>query len=511
VRPDYALLDGARWQSVLRDAGFAAAVAWGFGHVVEIEHPELTCRRIDVGNRVDDATIERLVEELQYPDVDEPQLALRGDRRSVRRAVPIVPVPGREVALSPSASYVVSGGLRGIGLLVGGWLVDHGARHLVLFGRHDPDASALAAIARWRALGAVVVVERADAAVDADVRRVLDVARALAPIRGVIHNAGTLADASLLRQDWAHFETVFGPKVFGTDSIVHELANDELDFVVLFGSGAGVAGSAGQANHAAANAYIDARAAQLRQQGVPATAIDWGAWTSVGAAVDHGIDTVPGAFSPEQGLAVLGYVVDATIRNTGPVQFVVRSSDWRDILDRYPAGGEPSLFRDLAASLRGSAGLRPAATAIASVGDLRDSLLALPARRRRIVLREEVRRLAARVLDIEAVDRIELDQPLHDLGLDSLMAIELRNLLGQALTCELPATLLFEHPSVHALVDHLLGEHLGVADTDDGERASAASAAGTASAASEASTATTHDLAARLAARLDRLSSGDRS
>jgi hypothetical protein len=97
------------------------------------------------------------------------------------------------------------------------------------------------------------------------------------------------------------------------------------------------------------------------------------------------------------------------------------------------------------------------------------------------------------------------------------MAIELRNLLGQALTCELPATLLFEHPSVHALVDHLLGEHLGAADTDavsDGERASTASEAGTASetsTASEAGTATTHDLAARLAARLDRLSSGDRS
>jgi acyl transferase domain-containing protein/SAM-dependent methyltransferase len=497
-----------------------SAVAWGFGHVVEIEHPELTCRRIDVGNSVDSATIEHLVDELQCPDVDEPQLALRGDRRSVRRAVRLVPAPGRAVNLASTASYVVSGGLRGIGLLVGGWLVDHGARHIVLFGRHDPDASALAAIDRWRAEGAVVVVERADAAVDDDVRRVLDVARALAPIRGVIHNAGTLADASLLRQDWAHFETVFGPKVFGTDSIVHELAGDELDFLVLFGSGAGVAGSAGQANHAAANAYLDARAAQLRQQGVPAAAIDWGAWTSVGAAVDHGIDATPGAFSPEQGLAVLGHVIDATIRRVGPAQFVVRSSDWRDVLDRYPAGGEPSLFRDLAASLRSAAGPRPAAHSLASVSGLRESLRALPARRRRIVLRDEVRQLAARVLDIEAVDRIELDEPLHDLGLDSLMAVELRNLLGHALTCELPATLLFEHPSVNALVDHLLGEHLGdvgasemdsASAPNEVKNASAASEASTGSTASTASTATTDELAARLAERLDRLSSGDRS
>ncbi|MEO8696545.1 MAG: SDR family NAD(P)-dependent oxidoreductase, partial [Acidimicrobiales bacterium] len=482
VRPLWIVTRGAQdVDGAISDA--AAAAAWGFSHVVEIEHPELTCRRIDVGDRVDGATIERLVEELQYPDVDEPQLALRGDRRSVRRAVQVAPATGHEVKLSPTASYVVTGGLRGIGLLVGGWLVDHGARHLVLFGRHDPDASALGAIDRWRARGVVVLVERADAAIDDDVRRVFAAARTLAPIRGVIHNAGALADASLLRQDWAHFETVFGAKVFGTDAIARELAGDEIDFVVLFGSGAGVAGSAGQANHAAANAYLDARAAQLRRQGVPAAAIDWGAWTSVGAAVDHGIDAAPGAFSPEQGLAVLGYVIDATIRKSGPAQLVVRSSDWRDILDRYPAGGEPSLFRDLAASMRRSAGLRPAAHPIASVSGLRESLLALPARRRRIALRDEVRRLAARVLDIDAVDRIELDQPLHDLGLDSLMAVELRNLVGQALTCDLPATLLFEHPSVHALVDHLLREHLGDADT------SVASDASTASVASDASTA----------------------
>jgi acyl transferase domain-containing protein len=489
----------------------SSAIAWGFSHVVEIEHPELNCRRIDVGTVLERTTIERLALELQHPDLREPQVALRGAHRSVRRVMPLVPSTTHDVTLAATGSYVVSGGLRGIGLLVAGWLVDHGARTLVLFGRHEPDALAAAAIERWRARGVVVAVERADVAVDEDVRRVLDGARGLAPVRGVIHNAGALADASILRQDWAHFEAVFGAKVFGTESLARELARDELDFLVLFGSGAGVAGSAGQANHAAANAYLDAYATFLRAQGMPAVAIDWGAWTTVGAAVEHGIDATPGAFSPEQGLAVLGHVIDATTRRTGLAQFIVRSSDWRDVVDRYAPGNEPSLLRDVVAARRvatAHVGDQPAA-----VGALRETLRALPARRRRNALRDEVRRLAARVLDIDAVDRIELDEPLHDLGLDSLMAVELRNLLGQALTCELPATLLFEHPSVHALVDHLLREHL--AEPDAAPSALAADAAPSARAADDAprevdvaAAETTDELAARLAARLDRLGKG---
>ena len=115
----------------------------------------------------------------------------------------------------------------------------------------------------------VVVVEQADAADDAEVARVVARAAALAPLRGVIHGAGVLADAAVVRQDWPHFATVYGAKVFGTDALLRHLDVDQLDFLALFASGVGVGGNVGQANHAAANAYLDALAHQLRGRGVP--------------------------------------------------------------------------------------------------------------------------------------------------------------------------------------------------------------------------------------------------
>ncbi|MCU1501770.1 MAG: short-chain dehydrogenase, partial [Ilumatobacteraceae bacterium] len=500
------------------------ATAWGFSHVVELEHPELRCRRIDVASAdvdgVDEIgdTARRIVRELRQPD-DEPRVALRGDERRVPRIVRAPRTTAPPLGLDPGASYVVSGGLRGIGLLVGGWLVEHGARNVVLFGRHDPDPAAIEAIERMRSLGAVVVAERADMADDADVRRVIERARALAPLRGVIHNAGALADAAVLRQDWAHFEVVFGPKVFGTESIVRHLDPRELDFLVLFASGAGVAGSAGQANHAAANAYLDATAARLRALGAPAVSIDWGVWTGVGAAADHGIDATPGAFSPAQGLAALGHVIATTMQGDGPAQVLVHSADWSDVVGRFAPGAEPMLFRDLIGSMRAlDAQHVPAGDEPFAVLALRDSLRGLPERRQRALLRDEVRRLAARVLDVDDPERIELGEPLHDLGLDSLMAVELRNLLGTALGAELPATLLFEHPSVTALVDHLLAAYIDRADPPAAPSAAASTVASTSASTSAADPAAaptirpdettralpSDDIADLLAARLDR-------
>ena len=481
-----------------------AATVWGIGHVVELEHPELRCRCIDVGPGPLADAAARVLTELHDPDPGEPQVAWRDGERLVRRLRPAT-VPVGSLTLDADASYIVSGGLRGLGLLVAGWMVEHGARSIVLFGRRQPDDAAAAAIEGWRARGVVVVVEQADAADDADMARVVALANSLAPLRGVIHGAGALADAALLRQDWGHFATVYGAKVFGTASLLRHLDLHQLDFLAFFASGVGVGGAPGQANHAAANAYLDALAHQLRQAGVPAVSIDWGAWTDIGAAADRGIDSMPGAFSPEQGLAVLDGVLAAVVRKEGPAQLVVHSPDWSDLQTRFPAGTEPSLYRDLFAGLRAATPLVvPAARVPAAATSRRSELLALPERRRRIALRDEVRRLAARVLDADDVEQIELDQPLHDLGLDSLMAVELRNLLGVAIEAELPATLLYEQPSVSALVDHLLADYLAAPEpTPPAVLAAAPSAADVDIVVSDA--AEVDDLAAALAARLDRL------
>jgi acyl carrier protein len=513
VRPIWFVTRGAQAVGVHPVLDPEAATVWGISHVVELEHPELRCRRIDVGAQPMADVASRIVAELHDPDPNEPQIAWRGDDRFVRRLA-LASAPAGTLALDPDASYLVSGGLRGLGLLVAGWMVDHGARSIVLFGRHAPDDIASAAIDGWRARGVVVVVEEADAAVDDDMRRVVARANSLAPLRGVVHGAGALADAALIRQDWPHFASVYGAKVFGTAALLRHLDGHRLDFLALFSSGAGVGGSMGQANHAAANAYLDAVAHDLRGHGVAAVSFDWGAWTRIGAAADRGIDGAPGAFTPEQGLATLERVLAAVARQDGPTQVLVHSSDWSAITSRFPLGGEPSLYRDLFAAMRAAAppdAARPSAVATTS---LREELLALPERRRRVALRDEVRRLAGRVLDAEDVEQIELGQPLHDLGLDSLMAVELRNLLGVAIEAELPATLLFEHPSVNALVDYLLAEHLvGPAPAVDAVPDAVPVAppvptapVGAAAPVGEPANGDVDDIANLLAARLDRLS-----
>jgi NAD(P)-dependent dehydrogenase (short-subunit alcohol dehydrogenase family)/acyl carrier protein len=439
--------------AAVRDPG--AATAWGVGHVVELEHPELGCRRVDVGDGPVDAAARRLVRELHHPDTDEPQVAWRGGGRYVPRLTPGHLPSQATVELDPDASYLVSGGLRGVGLLVSDWVIRHGARHLVLFGRQEPGPDAAAAIERWSLQGATVVVEQADASLDGDMSRVIERARELGPLRGVMHCAGVLADASLLRQDWAHFEAVYGPKVFGTAALTRHLPLHELDFLVLFASAAGVAGWPGQANYSAANAFLDATAHELRAEGVRAVSIDWGPWKDVGMAVSRGIDQTPAAFSVEQGLAVLEQVMGAVAARSAPAQLVVRSSDWSDVLERYPAGAEPSLLRDLLRTRRDGSPCPVDGEPDPAPAPLTASLAGLPERRQRMIVRDEVRRLAALVLDLDDAERIELGEPLHDLGMDSLMAVELRNRVGVALGAELPATLLFEHPSVTALVEHL--------------------------------------------------------
>ena len=435
------------------------ATLWGMGHVIELEHPELSCRRIDLDPQLSAIeAAQMLVGELIEPEAAEPQLALRGGRRLARRMGRSDLAVAPPVEFDGSASYVISGGLRGLGLLVAEWMADRGARHLVLFGRSAADAATEQALARLRDRGVDVAVEQADAASEGDIARVLDRARGLAPLRGIIHNAGTLDDGALLQQRWERFDTVFGPKVWGSVALLRQLESTPLDFVVLFSSGVGLIGSPGQANHAAANAYLDALAHELRRRGQRAVSINWGAWTRVGAAADRAIDGSPDAFTPEQGLAALDRIVAAALQLDGPAQVAVRSADWSAFLDRYPAGEEPSFFRDLFSELRGSS-VEPSAASTVGEIDRWAGLRALPARKRRGALRDAIREVAARVLDVDDPSRIEPGQPLHDMGLDSLMAVELRNLLGKSVGAELPATLLFEHPSVSSLVEFLMERH----------------------------------------------------
>ncbi|MEP7311426.1 MAG: type I polyketide synthase [Pseudomonadota bacterium] len=449
-------------QAVLphESANASQATLWGMSHVVAAEHPELSCIRVDLDPRQTPAALAHELAKLLRAESAEDQIALRNGRRLARRLVKHerAPQPAvtRALQIHANRSYLVTGGLRGLGLRTAEWLVDRGAQHLVLMGRSAPGENEKRTLQRLEARGAQVIVALADVAQREDVQRVLDTVRSqMPPLAGVIHAAGVLDDGVLGAQTWARFLTVLRPKVLGSWHL-HTLTSG-LDFMVLFSSGASVAGSRGQANHAAANSFEDALAWYRQAEGLPTVSINWGPWAEIGAAAERGISSAAlRAIAPADGLRVLEYALRAADSSSRLhlTQFAVLATDWSHLRDA--AGAAPAPFFDelLAGSPRAAVTGRKSASP-AATATLRERIAAAAANRRRNVLRDFVRDQTMRVLGLQNAEELDINEPLRQMGLDSLMAVELRNNLGGAAGQVLPATVTFDHPSVAALVDYL--------------------------------------------------------
>jgi acyl carrier protein len=290
-------------------------------------------------------------------------------------------------------------------------------------------------------------------------RAFAEIAHDMPPLRGVIHSAGTLADAALLQQNWPCFQQVMAAKVEGAWHLHRLTENLSLDFFVLFSSISAVLGSPGQANHATANAFMDALAHHRRALGLPALSINWGVWSEIGAAARRNVDERVisqgmGSFSPEQGLQVFEQLLqsDAT-------QVAVMPVDWPKFFNQFNSRREPVFLAEFAGEIQQK--IKVAKPTNGKL-DLLHQFEQAPPKKRRTLLLEYVREQAVKVLSLDSSQAFEDKQPLTSLGLDSLMAVELRNLLGSGLGLKrnLPATLVFDHPTVAALTDYLAKEAL---------------------------------------------------
>jgi len=461
--PRLALVTRGAQSVVASDAvpGLAAASLWGFGRTIAHEHPELRCLRIDLDPTAaaPGGAAEAIAREV-LADTKEDEVALRGEARLVARLARPRVDAAAAAKLRGDATYLVTGGLGGLGLAAAEWMAREGARHLVLAGRSGAASDEAArAVAVLRDAGVTVWAERADVA-DRDALAALfaRIRAELPPLRGIVHAAGVLDDAMLARQTRARFDAVAAPKIAGAWNLhilTQASSGAELDFFVLYASGASLLGSPAQANYAAANAFLDALAHHRRALGLPAVSIDWGLFADVGLAaaqenrgqrlLARGVRPL----SPRAGTETLARLLGAPFAQVGVVP--IHPRQW---LDAYPqAVDAPRLGVIVAEAQRAG---EPRGT------PFKDALAGAPADARRAMLEVHVAEKLARVLRVPRRE-ITSATAFGSVSLDSLMALELRNGLETSIGIRLPATLVWRSPTVGELAAHLF-ERLGFHD-----------------------------------------------
>ncbi|WP_041233336.1 type I polyketide synthase [Cylindrospermum stagnale] len=351
-------------------------------------------------------------------------------------------------SVRPDSSYLIAGGLGALGLKVAEWLVEQGAKHLVLTGRSSVKQAANEAIKKLEQAGAKISVINADISNREDVKKILTECPNL---HGIVHTAGVLDDGLLKEQTPTRFKKVMAPKVQGAWNLHVLTQGVPLDFFVCFSSAASLLGNAGQSNYAAANAFLDGLADYRRSQGLPSLSINWGPWGEVGMAATFASRLKAqgwGIIPTEQGLQALDHLV----KNEDSAQVGVLPMNWSKFLERLP---ENRPFFENFQTI-----VTPSEEGPALLSQLKATL----ANDRRTILMEHVRSTIRNVIGLNASTRIEPRQSLFDLGLDSLMAVELRNYLEKSVEHSLRSTLLFDYPTLEALVNYLLQQVLVLED-----------------------------------------------
>jgi short-subunit dehydrogenase/acyl carrier protein len=419
-----------------RTTALSQAPLWGLGRVIVYEHQNLHCTLIDLGTtEPSEECLESLFREI-WSDEEADEVALRGDRRYVARLAHYALPQEQEQAESlfcSDGTYLITGGLGGVGLRTAQWMVEEGARHLVLMGRRGDTGEAEATLQAMRETGATVCVMKVDVAREEQLANALvEMRRDMPPLRGVFHCAVVLDDSILLQLNRERFLGVMPPKLDGAWNLHRLTRYALLDHFVLFSSAASLIGSPGQGNYAAASAFMDVLAHYRRQQGYPALCINWGRWGEVGQAMKENrgerLDFRGFAsMKPKEGLAILGSLLHQSQPQVGVMSFNLPR--WSQF---YPNLVRSSLF----AYLIGESGTQQEngtrETYLTS-----EMLAELDGELRRQTLAQYLSDQIARVLGHTSL-KLDAHQQLNRLGIDSLMSVELKNRIGSDLNVVIP-------------------------------------------------------------------------
>ncbi|WP_424187271.1 type I polyketide synthase [Actinokineospora sp. G85] len=440
----------------------AQAQTWGLGRVIGLEHSDRWGGLVDLPATVTDADTDRLLAAIA--DAGEDQVALR-DRALGRRMSRVPTGDGTTAEWTAHGTVLITGGTGGLGPHIARWVADRGADHLVLTSRRGAEAPGTAELAAELAeRGVTVEVVRCDMADRDSVAALVD--GLSTPVTAVVHAAAYIALESLARTTVAEVAKVVGAKVLGATHLDELLAGHPVETFVFFSSIAAMWGSGEHGAYGAANAHLDALAHNRRARGLPATSIAWGVWDAVNETDPDDIEwrAVLNKRLRRQGLpamdpakALLGMRHALAADDT---YVAVAEIAWDNFATVFTSVRPSPLLSELPDALAVTA--RNAAEAAArrsadraETADLGQRLAGLDALARRALLLDLVRAQVAAILGHTSPDSVQTARGLLDIGFDSITAVELRNRLGAAAGRKLPATLIFDYPTVEAIAEHL--------------------------------------------------------
>ncbi|MBP0013349.1 MAG: type I polyketide synthase [Roseofilum sp. SBFL] len=434
--------------------GLATSPLWGLGRTVSIENPQLWGGLVDLDPQ---APAEDEIERLWQLLVNEPEedhLALRGEKTYVARLVNQKPPEfSQPLSLSSDGSYLITGGLGALGQYTAQWLVEKGAKNIVLTGRRPPSENVQETIEKLEQKGCQVKVLLGDVSLEEEIAKILEEIQTSMPrLQGIIHAAGVLDDGILQQMDWERFTKVMSPKVIGTWNLHRLTQNLPLDFFVCFSSIASLMGSPGQGNYAAANAFMDTLASYRRSMGLSGLAINWGAWASEGMAARLAVEyqnriqsSGISEISPKEGMYALEVLLGnlSSIDRVGviPIQWSILAKHWsgiqnssllRELLQKEEWGEQDTLKQNVKANI------------------LAKLETASPEERQEILI-EHIRGQVVQVLGLSSSQLPEMNLGFMEIGMDSLMAVELKNRLQNQLETHLPETIAMEYPTIAKL------------------------------------------------------------
>ena len=429
------------------------SMVWGLGRVIGQEHPKTNFRFVDLDPTNRDESLQEVVALATGGDsFPEAEVALRESAVYVPRIqrLPFTP-PGTD-RIHGDGTYLVTGGLGGLGLETAQWLVEEGATSIALVARSLPAERTVRRLETWQKNARIELIQ-GDVSKPEDVDRIVSFVREkMKPLKGILHAAGVYDDRLVVDHKWELFEKVFEAKVYGTWNLHRATAEDSLDLFVAYSSAASMLGVAGLANYVTANTFLDSFADYRHSRGHQALTVCWGPWDNIGMAQRVGAGRQ--AHWNSMGISPLGaedYGVCLQSALTAGVSRVgVFSADWDRYLDRNLDDSRLPQLNEVVAPQDSQSRER------ASLNELKTTE---PERRQSILL-NQVRSLASSVLEIENPNQLPTDKGLFQVGMDSLMALELVNRINHAYGCKLVPTAVFRHPTVSELSIHLFDDVL---------------------------------------------------